>query len=47
MSPLLSLLEVESCPSEHHLMSVLHEILDELLEIERARTAVNKRHIVN
>ena len=47
MSSLLRLLKIEPCPSEDNLMSVLYEVLDEVLEVERTRTSVHKGHIVH
>ena len=46
MCSLASLLEIEPGPSEDHLMSVSHEILDELLEVQGTRTSVHESHIV-
>ena len=47
MSFLSSLLKIELRPSDDNLMPVLHEILDQLLEVQRARTTVHESHIVH
>ena len=47
MGSLLSLFEVELSSSEDNLMSVLHEVFDELLEVERTRASVDKGHVVH
>ena len=47
MSPLLSLIKIELCPAKNHLVTMLHKVLDEVLEVERTRTSVYKGDIVH
>ena len=46
MRPFLSLVEVKLCPAENHLMTMLHEVFDKVLEIERTWTTVHKGYVV-
>ena len=47
MRAILSFLQLELCAANHHFVTVIHECLYKLLEIEQLRTTVYKRHIVN
>ena len=46
MGPLLSLVEVESCPAEDDLMTMPYEILDKVLEVKCTRTSVHQSDVV-
>ena len=43
----LSLLEVELGTADDHLMAVIHEMLDEVLKVQRVGTTVDQRHVVH
>ena len=47
MRPLLCFLKVKLGPPDDDLMPVLYEILDKLFQVEGARTAIDKGHVVD
>ena len=47
MRSLLSLLKIELGSAENHLVTMSHEILDELLEVKSTWTAIYQSHVVH
>ena len=43
----LGLAQVVTCTANHHLMTVFHEIFNQVLQVEQTRTTVNQRHVVH
>ena len=47
MRPLACLFQVELRPADNDLVAVLYEIFDQILEVEKPRTAVYKGNVVD
>ena len=47
MGTCLRLLEVELGPTHNHLMTMLDEMTDEILEIQSVRTAVHEGDVIH